>query len=94
MNTNDEIIKVVQGETEGKTIMVRGLISGRIIDSEYWHEKSTDKPWDFNNREYKVKPVSVEDFVQSMIGDIKGDHFHNGYYQACENILKFIKENK
>ena len=92
--TNDEILKVVQGETEGKTIMVRGLISGRIIDSEYWHEKSTDKPWDFTNREYKVKPVSVEDFVQSMIGDIKGDHFHNGYYQACENILKFIKENK
>jgi len=92
--TNDEILKVVQGETEGKTIMVRGLISGRIIDSEYWHEKSTDKPWDFTNRAYKVKPVSVENFVQSLIGDVKDDHFHNGYYQACENILKFIKENK
>ena len=98
MNTNDEIIKVVQSETEGKTILVKALfITGvsHITPSDIqWHEKSADKPWDFTNRAYKVKPVSVEDFVQSMIGDIKGDHFHNGYYQACENILKFIKENK
>ena len=93
--TNDEILKVVQGETEGKTIMVRGLISGRIIDSEYWHEKSTEKPWDFTNREYKVKPMTIEDFIEARLDEPWNDtEFARGAIEMLDNILNFIKENK
>ena len=63
--TNDEIIKVVQSETEGKTILVKALgvpMSGEM----QWHEKSTDKPWDFTNRAYKVKPMTIEDFIEKQ----------------------------
>jgi len=93
--TNDEILKVVQGETEGKTIMVRGLISGRIIDSEYWHEKSTDKPWDFTNRAYKVKPMSIKDYIEARLDEPWNDtEFARGAIEMLDNILNFIKENK
>ena len=93
--TNDEILKVVHGETEGKTIMVRGLISGRIIDSEYWHEKSTDKPWDFTNRAYKVKPMTIEDFIEARLDEPWNDtEFARGAIEMLDNILNFIKENK
>ena len=93
--TNDEILKVVQSETEGKTIMVRGLISGRIIDSEYWHEKSTEKPWDFTNREYKVKPMTIEDFIEARLDEPWNDtEFARGAIEMLDNILNFIKENK
>ena len=92
--TNDEILKVVQGETEGKTIMVRGLISGRIIDSEYWHEKSTDKPWDFTNRAYKVKPMTIEDFIEKQQRENADTDsaWNRGYLAACTDIKRVLKE--
>ncbi len=97
---NDEIVKVVQGETEGKTIMVRAVrnVAHTAMHEMQWHEKSADKPWDFTNREYKVKPQSVEEYVESCLNHLRSpdeeDDWSNGQVEILRDVLKVIKENK
>ena len=97
--TNDELLKVVQGETEGKTIMVRALfITGvsHITPSDIqWHEKSADKSWLFGSCEYKVKPMSIKDYIEARLDEPWNDtEFARGAIEMLDNILNFIKENK
>ena len=56
--TNDEIIKVVQAHSEGKTIQVRILeFTGRWGDVPAWGDNQSPE-WNFCFFEYRIRPAA------------------------------------
>lgn len=96
MNTNEEILVVIQAGIEGKTVMVRSLNVNRCHGAEFtWHEKAVDKHWDFANREYKVKPMSVEEYIELQLkNSVITSRESEAYHRGLRTVLNFIKENK
>jgi hypothetical protein len=95
MNTNKEILIVVQGELEGKTIMFKAL--GTPMSGEMqWHEKTVGTGWDFEDRVYKVKPMSIRDYIESELGatqhPLSDPEYWEGARHAYYKVLSKLKE--
>ena len=80
--SNEEIIKVVQASIDGEVIQVSAN------GSEAWHIVQFPQ-WDFHCSCYRVKQLTLEEFIELRIDDGCWD---KAYLAACNDILRHMKK--
>ena len=85
--TDEEIIKVVQASIDGAKIECDYLGDGR------WGDCGINPHWSFTDTKYRVKQLTVEEFIEEMHNTAEdGGSFNNGKNYAINKIRRHMKK--
>ena len=84
--SNEEIIKVVQASMDGAKIECDYLGDGR------WGDCGINPLWSFTDTKYRVKQLTLEEFIEEIKADYDDSQFDRGFDNACGKILDHMKK--